>query len=56
MQNAQLSITVYQNERGHFKVVYGVQESSGLSYEQAAKELGRCILHALACENKLVKY
>lgn len=54
MSNASLGITVWQNSKGFFRVNYGLQESSGLSYAQAAAELGKCIFHALACEGKLV--
>lgn len=36
-----------------FQVTYGLQVHKGLSYSKAAHELGRCILHALACEGKL---
>jgi hypothetical protein len=46
-------ISVWQNKKGFFRVNYGLQESCGLSYAQAAVELGQCILHALACDGKL---
>lgn len=36
-----------------FRVTYGLQVKSRLTYEQAAHELGECIFHALACEGKL---
>lgn len=36
-----------------FKVEYGEQVQSNLSYSDAAKELGYHIMHALACESNL---
>lgn len=38
---------------GKFKVTYGQQVRSGLSYGQAAHDLGECIFHALQCDGKL---
>jgi len=38
---------------GLFRVVYGKQVKRGLSYGQAAFELGKSIMHALACDGKL---
>lgn len=37
----------------NYAVSYGKQFNCHLTYEEAAKELGECILHALACEGKL---
>jgi hypothetical protein len=36
-----------------FKVTYGLQVKAGLTYAQAAKELGECLMHALANEGKI---
>ena len=36
-----------------FRVTYGQQIDSGLSYGNACKKLGEAILHALACEGKI---
>lgn len=36
-----------------FSVCYGLQVKHGLSYSEAATELGACLMHALACEGKL---
>lgn len=36
-----------------FRVTYGAQVHDGLTYLQAAKELGSCLMHCLACEDKL---
>lgn len=46
-------IIVRQAANRTFSVQYGKQLSSGLSYTEAAKELGFCIFHGLACESKL---
>lgn len=36
-----------------FTVTYGLQQKTQLRYEQAAKELGQCIFHYLACDGLL---
>ena len=46
-------ITLQQNSKGEFIVGYGYQQYKTNSYKQAAKELGSCIMHALACEGKI---
>lgn len=46
-------ITMRQNARGQFTVVYGKQKFAGMGYQKAAQELGECIMHAVACEGKL---
>ena len=46
-------IIVRQAASRSFSVQYGKQLTSDLSYEEAAKELGYCIFHALACESKI---
>ena len=49
------NIELQQRERRpySFFVLYGEQHKNYLDYEQAAKELGACIMHALACEGNL---
>lgn len=46
------AITLIQSEskNGLFTVIYGLQEQSGLRYETACTEIGRCILHMLCCD------
>lgn len=46
-------VTVKQDSRRRFSVIYGLQEKHGLSYSAAAKEFGLCVFHALACDGKL---
>lgn len=36
-----------------FRVTYGKQVKDYLDYADAAKELGACMMHALACEGKV---
>lgn len=36
-----------------FTVTYGLQRKTMLSYADAARELGECIFHHLACESLL---
>ena len=45
-------IKLHQVTPRSFCVIYGEQVSTGLTYSQAAQELGECIMHALACEGK----
>jgi hypothetical protein len=51
--NFDFQIEVKQSKNSRFTVIYGQQIKRGLSYEEAAKELGECIFHALACQGKL---
>lgn len=53
LEIAGYEITLHQNGRDSFRVAYGAQVSRGLSYENAARELGESIMHALACESKI---
>lgn len=46
-------VTVEQNARGLFRVTYGQQVKDGLTYSEAAREFGKCVFHALACDGKL---
>ena len=46
-------ITVRQAADRTFSVQYGKQLKTNLSYEEAARELGYCIFHGLACESKI---
>lgn len=46
---------IYLDQRGpdNFTVTYGLQVKRNLDYRSAALELGACIMHALACEDRL---
>ena len=46
-------ITLQQAGRDNFRVTYGQQVRSGLTYSEAAGELGASVMHALACVGKL---
>jgi hypothetical protein len=46
------NITLHQTGVDRFLVTYGVEKHEG-NYEFAARELGECIMHALACEGLL---
>jgi len=46
-------VSLIQTGRDRFTVTYGKQVKAGLTYGEAANELGGCIMHALACESKL---
>jgi hypothetical protein len=50
---SQFPITLAQRGPDDFRVTYGKQVKSELNYSQAARELGSCIMHALACESKI---
>ena len=42
-------VSLFQNSVNSFKVIYGAQIKSGLSYAEAAKEYGECVFHSLSC-------
>ena len=46
-------ITLSQQGRNNFSVEYGKQLAQMMPYNEAALELGACIMHALACDGKL---
>lgn len=48
-----MPIELRQQGVDRFMVVYWKQVKRGLTYAQAAAELGACIMHACACEGTL---
>ena len=50
---AGFNIELIQTSDTAFTVNYGLEKHTGLTYEQAAKELGEAIMHASACEGVL---
>lgn len=48
-----LPIELTQYGPDHFAVEYWKQRRGGLTYSEASKELGECILHALGCAGEL---
>ena len=51
-RNSQL-IELRQHGNDRFSVRYGLQLKTHLTYENAAMELGACIMHAAACDGLL---
>ena len=52
----QYAVNLYQTRAGRsqrFAVVYGQQHSDGLTYAQAAKEFGECVMHAETCAGNI---
>ena len=47
------SILLTQQGRDNFTVTYGSTHTTGLTYAEAAKELGSCLMHQAACDDKL---
>lgn len=47
------SIELWKAGPDDFTILYGLDIKKGLTYVAAATELGRCIMHALACESKI---
>ncbi len=47
-------VAMVQTGCNKFTVIYGLQVKSGLDYTQAAFELGKCLMHHLACESIIV--
>lgn len=57
--DAAKGIALYQMQVGRvskddYCVQYCLEVKPGLTYAQAAQQLGKCILHALACEGSLI--
>lgn len=50
-QNADIPVELKCYSDETFVVRYGKQASERLSYEEAGKELGLCLLHSLACKS-----
>lgn len=46
-------VRLYQSETGKFSVLYGSEMHDDLSYEDAAREFGLCLFHALACVGRI---
>ncbi len=46
-------IRLFQTGKDSFTVEYGKQVKKFLTYSEAAKELGSCLMHALACRGCL---
>lgn len=47
-------VRLIQTGADRFRVEYGQQVRRGLTYGEAARELGSAIMHALACDGKIV--
>ena len=50
---AMIEVKQSTNKRKRFTVTYGAEVTPNLTYSRAAKELGECIFHHLACEGLL---
>lgn len=46
-------IELRQQGRNRFSVRYGLQLHAGLTYSEAAADLGSCIMHMQACDGLL---
>lgn len=53
LESLAFPIKLTQQGIDRFTVIYGKQTRKGMTYTQAAQELGACIMHALACDGKL---
>ena len=42
-------VRLYQMRADSFQVIYGKDEKLGLTYDEAAKQLGACLMHSAAC-------
>lgn len=47
------SVSMTQTDFDEFTVTYGCQVTKFLSYSQAAKEFGLCVMHEAACEGRI---
>jgi hypothetical protein len=46
-------IVLHQLGVNRFEVRYGQQVTTGLSYARACAEIGRSVMHALACDGRI---
>ncbi len=51
--NTVFPIELSRQGRNRYSVQYGKQVKSDLNYSGAAKEIGYCLMHALACDGKV---
>lgn len=51
--DGQYPVILHNNLRNGFVVEYGAEKKEYLTYEEAAKEYGECIFHALCCAGLL---
>jgi hypothetical protein len=49
----QYPVSIRQDGKHRFTVTYGKQVTSTLTYAEAAKEVGECIMHAFVCDGLL---
>jgi hypothetical protein len=47
-------IRLIQSGPDRFTVIYGQQSTTDLNYNHAAHKLGSCLMHALACDGKIL--
>lgn len=53
LPDGEFPIRLDQTGRNTFTVTYGKQVKPNLTYSEAARELGECIMHERACAGKL---
>ena len=47
---AGFDIAIREDKYNQYTVTYGQQKRIGLDYYAACKEIGQCVMHALACD------
>jgi hypothetical protein len=52
---SQYAVELWQTGKGRFSVEYGADIRHSLSYAQAAKEFGLCVMHAAACAGEIAE-
>ncbi len=50
LDNLAFPIELRQHDANQFAVIYGQQQKSRLTYQDAAREIGAAIMHAAACD------
>lgn len=53
MQFADYDVFLGQRGPDDFLILYGQQSKENLTYEEAATELGACLMHAAACNGQI---
>lgn len=47
----QYGVKLMQNEDGTYRIIYGAEQHMHLTYHDACRVLGECLMHAAHCVN-----
>jgi muramidase (phage lysozyme) len=52
-EHGQFSVILSQQSKDKFAVIYGKLQMKDLTYDEAAQELGACLMHQAGCAGKM---